>query len=331
MSFAKNDSRATLIRHLRNELDDVKKSCEKYEELNAAMVTLENNLKALKEEKDAENQEAQLKCQDLMTSIKEAEILVTELREECKEGEKVASDVRNQMERVNSDLAFMESKETALTEKIEGLSAFITELNNNRNNLREGTDLVKKELVEMKSNFAMNEKDQLDFEERLSKLNLQKRARQTELADLETKEKRFALLKGEREIERDQLTVLFNKKTARLSDLTWEIGQLENQDLDLTKERAVIKSAVEQVGKKQMQEEQVANETRGEIHSLENKINHIDDEQRVEDANYIKAADLLNDEKEKNAQLAREGEKLKACLYSLEELCGKVSFASANS
>jgi chromosome segregation ATPase len=52
------ESREILIKHLRAELEELKYSAKKFEELNHAMVTLENNYRILKEEKDKSEREA---------------------------------------------------------------------------------------------------------------------------------------------------------------------------------------------------------------------------------------------------------------------------------
>jgi len=326
MSQANAQSRTTIIRHLRNELDDVKKSCEKYEELNGAMVALENNLKALKDEKEAENQEAQLKCQELTSSIRDAESLISELKEECKEGERAAAEAKTHMERLNSDLGFVEAKEAGLVEKLNSLSSFITELQNNNNSLRDGTDVVKKELAEMKSNMTGIEKEQLSLEEKISKGNLQKRSLQNQLLELESKEKRLAHLKNDKDMERDNLTLLFDKKSNRLADLDAQLKHLEEQEQSLNNERNRIRSAFDDNSQKRQHDESIASEIRADLHKVESDTKHVDDNLRTEEAEYIKAADLLNDQREKNAGLTREIEKLKACLFGMEELCGRVVY-----
>jgi len=326
MSYGKTESRTTIIRHLRNELDDVKKSCEKYEELNGAMVALENNLKSLKEEKESENQEAQLKCQELTNSIRDAESLITELKEECREGEKAAADAKTHMERLNSDLSFVEAKEAGLLEKLGNLSAFITDLQNSNNTLRDGTDVVKKELAQMKSNMTGIEKELLSVEEKISKANLAKKGLEVELLELESKEKRLALLRTDRDIERDNLTLLFDKKNNRLADLNAQYANLQEQEVSLNNERNRIRSATEDNFTKRMHEESIASEIRADLHNLESKTKHVDDEYRLEEAEYVKAADQLNDQREKNTNLTREVEKLKACLFGMEELAGRVVY-----
>ena len=325
MSYAKSESRSTLIRHLRNELDEVKKSCEKYEELNGSMVALENNLKAMKEEKEIETHEANLKCNELQANIRECELLLTELKEEHKEGERAGTEAKNHMERINSDIAFMESKETSLIDKLENLSGFLNELQNNHASLRDGNDVVKKELAEMKANLTAIEKEQLNMEEKISKMSLNKKTLITELQDLETKEKRLFQLKTEREIERDNLGVLYSKKAARLDELNKDLSQLEEHDLALDNERKRIRHANEEINQKRIQEETTINDIRAELNSLESKTKQVDDAYRTEETEFIKATDTLNDHKERNINISREVDKLKACLYGMEELCGKVN------
>lgn len=331
MSYAKSESRSTLIRHLRNELDEVKKSCEKYEELNGTMVALENNLKSMKEEKEVESYEANIKCNELLGNIRECELLLGELKEEHKEGERATSEAKNHMERINSDIAFMESKENSLIEKLENLSGFLNELQNNHVSLRDGNDVVKKELAEMKSNLTAIEKEQLNMEEKISKMSLHKKTLITELQDLEVKEKRLYQLKTEREIERDNLGVLYSKKAARLDELNKDLGQLEEHDLAFENERKRIRNANEEINMKRIQEETTINEIRAELNSLESKTKQIDDAYRTEEAEFIKVTDSLNDQKEKHINISREADKLKACLYGMEELCGKVSPSDAAS
>lgn len=313
-----------MIRHLRNELEEVKKTCEKFDQLNGTMISLENNLRSLKEEKEAENLEYQLKCQELTNNIREAESIVAELREECKDGERVANEARAHMERVTADLAFVEAKERTLSEKLETVAACLTDLQNNHNNFKDGTDLVKREVAEMKANLTAIEKDTLGVEERISKLTLTRRNRLAELNELEAKERRLLQTRNERETEKAQLTVHFNSRNTKSLELNSQLAQLEEAELQVESERARIRQALNDVLARYQQEEGLSNEIRAEIHNTESHIKQVDDEQRAEDSNFIKAADRFNDSKERQEVVLKEAERLKACLFSLEELCGKV-------
>ena len=324
MSYAQTESRTTVIRHLRNELEEVKKTCEKFDQLNGSMITLENNLRSLKEEKEAEQLEYQLKCQELTNNIREAEGLVTELREECKDGERVANEARAHMDRVTADLAFVEAKERSLSEKLETVAACLTDLQSNHNNFKDGTDLVKKEVAEMKANLTAIEKDTLGVEERISKLTLARRNKLAELNDLEAKERRLLQTRNERDVEKGQLGIHFNSRNNRAIELNSQLANLEEAELQVESERARIRQAINEVISRHNQEEGLSNEIRAEIHNTESHIKQVDDEQRVEDSNFIKAADRFNDSKERQEIVLKEAERLKACLFSLEELCGKV-------
>lgn len=324
MSYAKSESRSTLIRHLRNELDEVKKSCEKYEELNGAMVALENNLKALKDDKEKEAEDFNLKCNELQGHIRECELLLGELKEENQEGERAATEAKNHMDRINSDVAFMDEKENALHDKLMNLGGFLDELKNNYDVLRDGTDTIKRELAEQKANLTAIEKEQLNFEEKISKMGLHKKTLLIELQDLETKEKRLAQLRTEREIERSNLDGLYGKKVAGLEELNRNLGQLEDHASTLDNERRRIREANTDVNNKVVEAEASINEMRAELNSLESKTMQVDDAYRAEEQEFIKTTDKLNDQKEKNITISREADKLKACLYGMEELCGKV-------
>jgi chromosome segregation ATPase len=325
--MSSNDSRATMIRHLRNELEEVKKSCEKYEELNATMTILENNLKAIKEEKDTENEESQLKCYELSERIREADRVLADLKEEYKEGERAASEAKVQYERINSDLIYTEDKEKALEQRLHHLSTFLDELNNNQASMKEGIDVIKREVAEIKSNLASIEKEQISFEEKNSKLNLTRRNHLTTLSELETAEKRLLQLRNERDADREQLAVQLNKKAELLEDMNQEYNELDDQEQAIVNERSKIKEATDQVSEKRHQQEVEMTQVRAELNNLDSKIKNLDDEYRGEEQAFTRAADALNDQKERNEKLVREQEKFKACNFNLEELSSKVAAA----
>lgn len=319
-----NDSRATMIRHLRNELEEVKKSCEKYEELNATMTILENNLKAIKEEKDTDNEESQAKCYELSERIREADRVLADLKEEYKEGERAASEAKVQYERINTDLIYTEDKEKALEQRLHHLSTFLDELNNNQASMKEGIDIIKREVAEIKSNLSSIEKEQIAYEEKNSKLSLTKRNLQTIFSELDTGEKRLLLQRNERDTDREQLGVQLDKKADLLEEMNNEYNELYDQEQAIVNERSKIREATDQVSEKHHQQEVEMTQLRAELNNLDSKIKNLDDEFRGEEQAFTRAADALNDQKERNEKLVREQEKFKACLFNLEELSSKV-------
>ena len=315
-----------MIRHLRNELEEVKKSCEKYEQLNATMTILENSLKAIKEEKDADNDEAQFKLHDLAEKSREAERMLIDLREEHKDAERAASEAKVHYDRISSDLMFAEDKENSLQMKINNIAAYLDELSNNQASLKDGVDIIKKEVAELKSNISNIEREQIAAEERNSKLSLTKRNHQTLLAELEGAEKRLLQQRADKENERNQLKVLLDKKDDLVEDLSNELGQLEDQDQEIVTERRKIQEATQAVSEKRQLQEVEMTQIRAEINNLESKTKNIEDEYRTEEQGYNRAADSLNDQKDRNEKLVRENDKFKSCLFSLEELGSKVVF-----
>lgn len=316
-----------MIRHLRNELEEVKKSCEKYEELNATMTILENNLKAIKEEKDTENEESQAKCYELSERIREADRVLADLKEEYKEGERAASEAKVQYERINTDLIYTEDKEKALEQRLHHLSTFLDELSGNQASMKDGIDVIKRELAEVKTSLASIEKEQIAYEEKNSKLNLTKRNHQTTLSELETSEKRLLQLRNERDADREQLGAQLDKKAELLEEMNIEYNELYDQEQAIVNERSKIKEATDQVSEKRHQQEVEMTQLRAELNNLDSKIKNLDDEYRGEEHAFARAADALNDQKERNEKLVREQEKFKACLFNLEELSSKVAIA----
>jgi len=329
MSYGSGESRSILIKRLRSELQDVKQACEKYEQLNSQMTTLENNLRYLKEEKDQANDDSQRKCADLMDRIRDSENEIAELKDEFKEGDRAASDAKSAMEKLNSELAVIEGKQNSLVQKTDSLASYLEELASSQSQLKGSCDSLKKEVAEMKANYTAIDKDQMSLEEKLSKMNLNKRNLQNVLLDLENTEKRLLHLKAERELERDQAANHYSKKEANLSDLNQQLKQLEQQELQLTNERKKVLQANTDINNKRMQEESIQAEIRGELNSIDSRLKTLEDEQRTEDLAYSRMGDSLNDEKDRNERQIREAERLKAILFSNEELNARVVLSNA--
>lgn len=321
-----SESRSTLIKHLRHELENVKESCAKYEQLNAAMTELEHGIKSIKEEKDAENEAASTRDREIAEKIREAEVLHAELREESREAEQIAAENKTKLEKLNSELAFLDGKEAGLAQKIENISGFIEDLSANHNNLKDGIDFTKKELAEMKANFSNIEKEQMTIEDKLSKHTLSKKNLLATLADLEATERRLSQLKTEKAIEKDQTTLRLQKKLNQLMDLNTTLAQLEEQSQYVDAERKRIHEAHVETEHKRVQEESVLTDMQGDLNNLETKCRNTDDEQRIEDQKFTKACDSLNDERERFEKNQREAEKLRVAYENMETICGRVGF-----
>jgi hypothetical protein len=199
------ESREILIKHLRAELEELRYSAKKFEELNHAMVTLENNYRILKDEKDKSEKEAQIKSLTIEEGIREGECDMRDLKEEYLEVDKTSNEAYTQLQNLRSELEFLEQKELITGSKLEEMNRIIEDSLIFKDNSSTELDILRKEIAELKANVTAIEKDQLSLDERISKLRQAKTNQKSNLIDLETEEARLINLKEERLRERDRL------------------------------------------------------------------------------------------------------------------------------
>lgn len=318
------ESRTTLIRHLRHELESVKTSCAKYEQLNATMTELEHSIKSLRDEREAEGETAHARERDLTERIREAEALHAELREEVKEADSAASEQKAKLDKLSSELGFLDGKEAGLTQKIENMSGFIEELAANHAALKDSIDFTRKEVAEMKANNQSLEKEQVSLEEKIAKQTFTKKTLLATLSDLELTEKRISMNKTEKHLEKEQTTLKLQRKMDQLMDLNNTLANLEEQAQYVDSERKRINEAHSDIEGKRTMEEIVFTDMQGDVNNLETRCRNTDDEQRSEDQRCARACDSFNDERERVEKNQRDAERLKHALSNMENISNKV-------
>ena len=105
------ESRDVLIKHLKMELDELKNSSRKFNELYEVLVSLEESYKILKEEKKRNEEDQKYKSADQLERISEA---TNELRNrktdfQARNGEVI--DIRNRVDRLRQEVEHKEAQE----------------------------------------------------------------------------------------------------------------------------------------------------------------------------------------------------------------------------
>lgn len=320
------ESRSTFIRHLRNELESVKESCAKYESLNSTMTQLEHNIKTLRDEKETAAESSLLRDRDLADKIMEAERLMAELREEVKDADQASVESKARLDKLNSEIVFMDGKEEGLRQKNDNLTTFIDELVMAHDSIKDEIEATKKDLAEYKVKMTNSEREQIEMEERVSKLALIKKNLLASLNDHESTERRLTQLKAERLSERDQASVSLQKRSEGFREMNMNAGQLEDENFSVDTDRKRIRDAQVETENRRIQEETLYTDLQADMNSIESRCKNLDDEHRIEDQRWIKAGDAFNDERERSERAHKELHKVKDALDNMDGLCGKVRF-----
>jgi hypothetical protein len=109
------ESRDVLIKHLKMELEELKNSSRKFNELYEVLVSLEESYKILKEEKKRNEDEQKHRTADQLEAMSEA---TTELRAkkiDFQARNSEATDIRNRVDRLRNEVEHKEHQEMVIT------------------------------------------------------------------------------------------------------------------------------------------------------------------------------------------------------------------------
>ena len=98
------ESRDVLIKHLKMELDELRVSSRKFNELYEVLVNLENSYKILKEEKKRSEDDQKVRTADQLERISEATNELKQKKSEFQSRNTEMIDLRNRIERLRSDV-----------------------------------------------------------------------------------------------------------------------------------------------------------------------------------------------------------------------------------
>ena len=145
------ESRDVLIKHLKMELDELRVSSRKFNELYEVLVSLENSYKILKEEKKRSEDDQKSRTADQLERISTA---TNELRIKKNEFQGIngeAIDLRNRLERLRSDVEHKEHQETVMNEKIAELGRNLSSASDLREQLKQGSDDLKRDTSNLRN------------------------------------------------------------------------------------------------------------------------------------------------------------------------------------
>lgn len=320
------ESREILIKHLRAELEELKYSAKKFEELNHAMVTLENNYRILKEEKDKSEREAQLKALTIEEGIKEAETDLVELRDEFQEADRISNEAQTQLQNLRSQLEFLEQKEMITGNKLEEMNRVIEDSLIFKDRSEADLDILKKDISELRANVVAIEKDQSSLDERISKLRQAKSSQKGNLIDLETEEQRLLIQREEKLRERDRLSNNFTARETNVRNLSQNLSTLEERSDIVNNEIKKMNIAIKELEIRRLEEEAIGEEISQQINSKEAVLKQLEDQIQSADLSKEKLVNSVNDQKDNLEKNQRDSDKLSTSLKRLMETHTKVLF-----
>lgn len=308
------ESKDILIKHLRVELEDLRASSRKMEDLNAASIALENNYKTLKSEKEKMEVEGQTKTVSILEGIREAEQESKKLRTEYLENEKQQIDLVSQMERRQAELDMLEQKEQTFDSKLNDMNRTLEDTVAVKDNASFEIDAKKRELAELRARLQTVEKDQTALDERISKMRLDCNTQKTSMIDLEAERKRLEQQRQDRLNERERLTSQYNANDIQFGQVTSKLSSLEERKCILEAEMKKLQISSKELEIKRLEEENNRESIMKDINHKEGNLKELNDGILAERDLKIRAGSSVNDLREVNEGLYQRGAKLQEAL-----------------
>lgn len=330
MSRQEGESKDILIKHLRAELDDLKASNRKMEELNSAAAALEINYKILKEEKEKIETEGHSKANAVSNGLTEAESELELIRDELTSASKVRNELITTLNKLKADLDILEQKEQTAEGKLKEMDSFIEEGEYTKQQLEEDINARRREVAELKNRLDTVEKDQLSLDERISKMRLNKSNQMTLLIDLDGERAQIERIRADRLKDRERLSNQYAVKEDELAESNDKLGSLREKQGLITAEIKRMQIAAKEIEIKCLEEEDVREQISANISTREGQLKEINDHIHRERQLKDKSTSRINDEIEISEKLANDSEKLNTALKRISDTYSRVTNFSKN-